>query len=175
MCRGFPIQRGLLWYELCHCLRSLLPVEWPQLYVSEMCAVLRYFLPVEWPQLCVSEMCAVLRAGWVLGEPGVNACPAEDMLTRRHHSILAHTPTHTAQQALIDVAHKPLNIIPHSMETQTERERESFWTILIEAHRSWMVPLLYCPEDAQGQFPKRMSNLDWSNHSSFPFCLQFIF
>lgn len=104
--------------------------------IDKLVPCLRYFLPVKWPQLCVSEMCTVLRAGWMLGEPGTNACPAEDMLTRRHHSILTHTPTHTAQQALVDVAHKPLNIIPHSMETHTHRERECerekhtmFWSV----------------------------------------------
>lgn len=53
-------------------------------------------------------------------QPAADARAAVGVFAGRLEGALQHVSTHTAQQTLVHVAHKPLKIIAHPTTTQTE-------------------------------------------------------
>lgn len=55
----------------------------------------------------------VLRTGPVIDQPATDAGTAKCVFTGRLQGALQHVTTHTAEKPLINIAHKPLQIVTH--------------------------------------------------------------
>lgn len=69
--------------------------------------------PVERFETAHIQRQSVLRAGVVMNQPAADASAAKGMFTGRLQGALQHVSTHTAEQTLIHITHKPLQIIAH--------------------------------------------------------------
>lgn len=65
---------------------------------------------------------SVLRTGVVMEQPAADAGAAVGVLTGSLEGALQHVSAHTAEETLIHIPHKPLQIIAHP-ETNTDRAR----------------------------------------------------
>lgn len=59
----------------------------------------------------------VLRTGAVIDQPATDAGAAKCVFTGRLQGALQHVATHTAEKPLINIAHKPLQIVAHPAGT----------------------------------------------------------
>lgn len=55
----------------------------------------------------------VLRTGAMIDQPATDAGAAKCVFTGRLQGALQHVSTHTAEQPLINIAHKPFQIVAH--------------------------------------------------------------
>lgn len=69
--------------------------------------------PVQWLEAAGIQWQSVLRTGAVVDQPAADAGAAVRVFTGRLKGALQHVPTHTAEEAFIHVAHKPIQIIAH--------------------------------------------------------------
>lgn len=59
----------------------------------------------------------VLRTGAVIDQPAADAGAAECVFTGRLQGALQYISTHAAEKPLINVAHKPVQIVAHPAAT----------------------------------------------------------
>lgn len=69
--------------------------------------------PVQRPETAHVQGQPVFRTGVVMEQPAADAGAAVSVFTWRLEGALQHISTHTAEETLIDIAHKPLQIIAH--------------------------------------------------------------
>lgn len=76
--------------------------------------------PVQWFETAHIQGHPVLGAGVMMEQPAADAGAAVGVFTGRLQGALQHVSTHTAQETLIHIAYKPLQIIAHPTTTQTD-------------------------------------------------------
>lgn len=59
----------------------------------------------------------VLRTGAVIDQPATDAGAAKCVFTGRLQGALQYISTHTAEKPLINIAHKPLQVVTHPAAT----------------------------------------------------------
>lgn len=83
--------------------------------------------PVQWFEAADVQGQPVLRTGVVVDQPAADASAAVGVFTGSLEGALQHVSTHTAKQALIHIAHKPLQIIAHPTSTYILRLTGQKW------------------------------------------------
>lgn len=76
--------------------------------------------PVQWFEAAHIQWQSVLGTGVMMDQPAADAGAAICMFTGRLEGALQHVSTHTAQETLIHIAHKPLQIIAHPATTRID-------------------------------------------------------